>query len=143
MILKELMRENLEVFTLTEGGRISEAASIMREQRIGSVVIVDESENVVGIITDRDIAMGLAFGAATADSFVSEVMSKSVQTINETMNLFEVSRFFRNTDVKRLPVINSEQRLVGIVSVDDVMSILAREMFDTCSSLEPKLGHIV
>ena len=143
MILKELMRENLDVYTLTESGRISTAADIMRAKRVGSIVIVDDSEVVVGIITDRDIGLSLALGAATPDSFVSEVMSKDVETINESVSLLDVSRIFQTIDIKRLPVIDAEDRLVGIVSVDDVMAVLAREMFDTCRSLEPKIGHMV
>ena len=143
MILKELMREGAEVYKLTENARISDAAEMMRQNRVGSVVIVDDADFVVGIITDRDIALGLALGASTANSFVSEIMSRDVECIGEDMSLFDVSRFFRAVDVKRLPVVDAEKHLVGLVSMDDVMALLAREMFDTCSALEPKIGHIV
>jgi CBS domain-containing protein len=143
MILKELMREGLEVFRLPESSRISAAASMMREKRIGSIVIVDDADSVVGIITDRDIAMGLALGAATPDSFVSEVMSRDVECVSENISLFGVTQQFRKLDVKRLPVVDQEKRLVGIVSVDDVIAMLAREMFNTCTALEPKLGYMV
>lgn len=143
MILKTLMRENLDVYTATENARISEVADIMRDKSVGSIVIVDESNSVVGIITDRDIAMGLALGAATADSFVSETMTSDVKTIPDSLALFEVARYFRKVDFKRLPVVDDENHLVGIVSSDDIIALLAREMFDTCSSMEPKLGHMV
>ena len=143
MILRELMREKLEVVHLTEQARLSQVADLMRDRRVGSVVIVDDSEHVVGMITDRDIALSLALGAATPDSFVSEVMSREVDCVSSSMNLFDVTRFFKTVEVKRLPVIDESKRLVGIVSMDDVMALLAREMFDTCSALEPKLGHMV
>lgn len=142
MILKELMRERSEVYTLPSTARISAAADMMRDKRVGSIVIVD-GESVIGIITDRDIAMTLALGAGTPDSTVEEAMSREVETILESMSLFDVTRFFRTVDVKRLPVVDTNGSLVGIVSLDDVMALLAREMFDTCSSLEPKLGHMV
>lgn len=143
MILKELICEGREVYSLTPSARISEAADLMRDKRIGSVVIVDESEFVVGIITDRDIAMTLALGAGTPNSFVNETMSGEVESIHESMSLFELSQFFRTVDVKRLPVVDSDNRLKGIVSLDDVMAILSKELYDSCTSLEPKLGHIV
>ena len=143
MILKELMREYCDVFKLTENARISNAAEMMYEKKIGAIVIVDEVDFVKGIITDRDIALSLALGAATPESFVSEVMTKDVETINESMNLFDVTRHIKSVNVKRLPVLDAFGKLRGIISVDDIMAILSREMFDTCSSLESKLGHLV
>lgn len=143
MILLELLKERDTVVTATEASRICEVAEQMREKRVGSVVIIDDANHVIGIITDRDIALTLAMGAATPDSFVSEAMSRDVETFAETMTLFDVARYFRSCNVKRLPVVDREDRLVGIVSADDVISLLAREMFDTCRSLEPKLGHMV
>ena len=60
MILEELMRAHRQVYTLSEDSRIIEAVEMMRENRVGSVVIVNESGIISGIITDRDIAMVLA-----------------------------------------------------------------------------------
>ena len=142
MILKELFRERSEVITLTMDDRISDAAELMRREKIGCVVIVDD-RHIEGIITDRDIALSLALGAATPDSFVAEAMTKGVATINESTSLLETTRFFRNVRVKRLPVVDDENQLVGIVSTDDIMALLAREFFDTCAALEPNLGHFV
>ncbi len=142
MVLKELFRQDEGVFSLSSDARISDTAALMQREKIGCVVIVD-GETVVGIITDRDIALGVALGAATPDSFVSEVMSTDVKTVSDSMSLFDVTRYFRTVNFKRLPVVDDKMRLVGIVSTDDVMAMLSREMFDTCSALESKLGHMV
>ena len=143
MILKDLMREHMNVHTLTADARISDAADMMRCEHIGSIVIVDANDAVTGIITDRDIALSLALGAATPDSFVVEVMSKDVKTIHESLTLFDVTRLFRTAKVKRLPVVDNDNRLQGMVSIDDLMALLSREMFDTCKGLESKIGHMV
>ncbi len=140
MILQELFRDNNEVLTLDQDGRLSDAAELMRQYKIGSIVVMKKDE-IVGIITDRDIGLSLALGAATPESFVGEVMTTEVETIVDSMNLFDVTRFFRTANVKRLPVVDRDGRLVGIISLDDIMPVLARAMFDTCSALEPKLGH--
>lgn len=141
MILKELFRDRREVVALTENDRIFNAVELMLREKVGSVVIVD-GRKVVGIITDRDIALGVALGAATSDSFVSEVMSRDVVTIDESMNLVEVTRYIRERGLKRFPVVNRDKDLVGIVSADDILAMLGREIFDTCSSLKPRLSHI-
>lgn len=143
MILKELMRENRDVLTRNESARIFEIAELMRANSVGSIVIVDDSERVVGIVTDRDIAMCLALGAATPDSYVSEAMSREVHCIDQSMTMFEVTRFIKTVEVRRLPVIDGDRRLVGIISIDDIMALLSKEMYDTCSSLAPRLGHMV
>ncbi len=57
MILKELMRERLDTYSLPVCARISAAADMMRINRVGSIVIVDDDNSVIGIITDRDIAI--------------------------------------------------------------------------------------
>ena len=143
MILKDMMREHLEVHTLTTSARIVDAASLMQQQKIGSIVVVDDNDVVCGIITDRDIALSLALGAASPDSFISEVMTKEVKTIHESLSLFDVARPFRALKLKRLPVVDSDNRLQGLVSIDDLMALLAREMFDTCKGLESRIGHMV
>lgn len=142
MILKELFREHQPVITLPPDARISDAAELMRRENVGSIVIID-GRQIAGIITDRDVALSVTLGAATPESLVAEVMTKEVETVNDTMTLFDVTRYLRSTRVKRLPVVDGDNRLVGIVSTDDVMALLAREMFDTCTSLESKLGHMV
>jgi len=143
MILKELMRENLEVFKLKADAHLYQAANMMREKSVGSIVIVDDSDKVVGMITDRDIALTLALGAGTPNSYVTEAMARDVETIPESMRLFDVTRLFRTVCVKRLPVVDAEGHVVGIISIDDVMALLSREMLDTCSAMESKLGHMV
>ena len=142
MILQELFRENEEVITLSPQARMSDAAELMRRESIGSIVIVDETE-IVGIITDRDIGLSLALTAATPDSFVNEVMSRDVETIYDSMTLFEAARCFKKAHVKRLPVVNQNKQLVGIVSTDDVIAMLSRELHDTCTTLEYKHEHLV
>jgi CBS domain-containing protein len=143
MILKELMKSTGEVFSLTTDARLSQVADMMREKRIGAVVIVDETDVVIGLITDRDIALALALGAGTPDSFVNEVMSADVLAIHESTSLFDLTQKFRENAVKCFAVVDDNGSLVGVVSSDDVMALLSREMYDTCISLESKLGHLI
>ena len=83
------------------------------------------------------------FSFSKSDSLLIETMAVDVETIDESMTLFDVAHVFRTKRVKRLPVVDSNNRLVGLVSTDDVLATLSRELFDTCSTLEPKLGHMV
>lgn len=143
MLLKEMMRGRETVYQLPMQARIFDAASLMREEQIGFLVVTDDSRRVEGVITDRDIALSLSLGAATPHSLLSEIMTKPVQTVDESQTLFDLSRQFRISKVKRLPVVDSHGDLKGVISLDDVMALLSREMFDTCKGLESKIGHLV
>ena len=116
---------------------------MMQEKHVGCVIVIDADDQVVGVVTDRDIAMALAIEATTPDSPVSQVMTTGVDTISHTMTVQDVTRFMRTVDVKRLPVVDENNRLVGVVSNDDIIALLAREMFDACGTLTPKLGHAI
>ena len=142
MILDELMKR-VRPIVATERDRVSQCAELMQGHRVGSVIIVDDDHKVVGILTDRDIGLSLGLGAASPDSFVSEIMTRGVETIPASITIYELTHKFRGANVKRFPVVDKQQKLVGVVSSDDVIALLAREMFDTCQSLEPKLGHMV
>lgn len=142
MILNELMKHR-EPVTATERDRVSQCADLMRGNRVGSVIIVNDKNKVVGILTDRDIGLSLALGVASPDSFVSEIMSREVECIRDSISLHELADHFRSSSVKRFPVVNNQDRLLGVVSSDDLIALLARDLFNTCRSLEPKLGHMV
>ena len=141
MILKELIQERRDVWTLTEDARIYEAAELMREKQVDSIVIVEDGL-VAGIITDRDIALSLALGTATPQSYIAEAMSKDVETVHESMTILDVTRYFRLTQVRQLPVVDRKGKLLGMVSADDVISLLAREMSDTCNAVQDNMGQI-
>lgn len=143
MLLKEMMRGRETVYQLPMQARIFDAASLMREEQIGFLVVTNDSRRVEGVITDRDIALSLSLGAATPHSLLAEIMTKPVQTVDESQTLFDLSRQFRISKVKRLPVVDSHGDLKGVISLDDVMALLSREMFDTCKGLESKIGHLV
>jgi CBS domain-containing protein len=143
MILKEILKDSSIVHSNTKDATIADVARQMHENRVGSIIIVDDSNRVEGIVTDRDIAMVLALDCATADSYIVEAMTSAVDTITQTMNLFEVARFFRTIKYKRLPVVDNDNRLVGVVSSDDVIAVLVRELYDTCTVMAPKLGHAI
>lgn len=143
MILDEILKTDKSAVTVTEQNSIVEAAKKMREKHVGCVIVVDADNRVVGVVTDRDIAMSLALETHTPDSRISQVMTTGVDTISHTMTVHDVTRFMRTVDVKRLPVVDEQNRLVGVVSNDDIIALLAREMFDACGTLTPSLGHSI
>jgi CBS domain-containing protein len=108
--------------------RINEAARTMRDRGVGSLVVV-EGGRVVGLVTDRQLVVrGLAEGRA--DRPVREVMTERPATVRADDTLFRaVDELHHAGIVRRLPVVDGNDRLVGIVSVGDIATV-ARDLID-------------
>ena len=98
---------------------ISEAARIMAENDIGALP-VGEGDRLVGVITDRDIAIRAVANGKSPDTPVREVMSKEVLYCFEDEDIEHVAKNMGDIKVHRLPVLNRKKRLVGIVSIGDL-----------------------
>ncbi len=120
------------IVTVDRSRNLVEAAAVMRDHHIGALVVVDESGNqslVVGVITDRDIVVGaLARGEDPTSTQVGSLVTGQVFSVSEDMGLSEAIGLMREGGVRRLLVTDSDQQLVGVVSLDDVMDSLASEL---------------
>ena len=98
---------------------IREAARIMAEIDAGSVPVSD-NDRLVGMITDRDIAVRAVAQGKSPDTKIGEVMSHEMLYCFEDEELEEVSRNMGDVKVRRMPVVNRDKRLVGIISLGDL-----------------------
>jgi CBS domain-containing protein len=100
---------------------IAEAASLMAERDIGALPVGD-NDRLVGMITDRDIAIRAIAVGRGPDTVVQDVMSSDVQYCFDDEDLEHVAKNMAAIQVRRLPVVNRDKRLVGIVSLSDLAS---------------------
>jgi CBS domain-containing protein len=102
------------------GTPVAELARLMREHNIGAIPI-GENDRLVGMVTDRDIVCrGLANGLDLSKATARDVMSKGIFYCRETEELADAAHTMEQHKVRRLPVINQDKRLVGILSVGDI-----------------------
>jgi CBS domain-containing protein len=117
MRISERMTSNVEL--AAPGQTIAEAARLMANLDVGALP-VGENDRLVGMITDRDIVVrGLAQGRS-ADTPIRDVMSSEIRYCYEDQSLEDVARNMGDLQVRRLPVLNRDKRLVGIVSLGDI-----------------------
>jgi len=123
---------NRKVVFATREMSLPEAAKLMREYHVGDLVIVDEVEGKrvpVGIITDRDMVIGIIAHSLDINEFsVGDVMGPQLVSVQEHEGVFETIRLMRSHGIRRIPVVNQDRGLVGIVSADDILDLLAEEM---------------
>lgn len=113
--------------TVGEKDNVREAARIMKSQDTGVVPVVD-GKKIVGLITDRDIVVrGLAEGKNFENLNVNELMTRSVRSVKETATIDEALDLMSSADIRRIPVVNDNQELVGIVSIGDISTSSTRD----------------
>jgi len=118
MLVRECMTKNVQV--ITPQTTILEAAKRMRDGDFGALPI-GEGDKLEGMITDRDIAIrAVAEGKNPDKTRVSEVMSRGVLYCYDDQDISEVSRNMGDNQTRRLPVLNRQKRLVGILSLGDL-----------------------
>ncbi|HEX2494796.1 MAG TPA: CBS domain-containing protein [Steroidobacter sp.] len=98
---------------------IRDAANLMAELDIG-VLPVEEDDRLVGMITDRDIAVRAVAQGLGPETSIREVMSREVKYCFDDQSIDEVTQNMADIRVRRLPVLNRDKRLVGILSIGDI-----------------------
>ena len=123
---------NRTVVWVTEDTTIKQAAEVMRDRHVGSLVVVQQADAgliVTGILTDRDIAIVAV--ARDFDPFtlkVADVMSAQPVTVGEEDSIVDAMAQMRNRGIRRVPVTTGTGVLVGIVTLDDLLDIVAQEL---------------
>lgn len=129
-----------EVIVATPDEPLRTAAQLMQTQRVGCVVICKDAGGrriPVGIVTDRDIAMSLLQHASDPTSIpLRDVMSADPLVLFEDQDVSEALESLRARGVRRAPVVDAARSLVGIVSIDDLLGMIARQLIDMARLIE-------
>ncbi|MET0335808.1 MAG: CBS domain-containing protein [Rhizobacter sp.] len=117
-LVSDVMTRNVEVIAPEE--TLQRAAQLMDELNVGSLPVCSGNE-LLGMITDRDITVrAVAAGQGPTETCVSDVMSERVRWVNEGDSTATVAHQMSDMQVRRLPVLNAQHELVGIISLGDL-----------------------
>jgi len=123
---------NREVVYAQRDNSTLEAAKLMRQHHVGDLVVVDDKAGAkvpVGIITDRDLVVEImSLELDPAAITVGDIMTPELAVVKEDTGLYEAIQYMRAIGVRRLPVVNDSGGLVGILTLDDMLELLAEEM---------------
>lgn len=136
---------NREVVYVNRDVTVQAACKLMRHYHVGSLVVVDEKDGArvpVGILTDRDIvieinAMDLDAKVITA----GDIMSQELITVSENEGVLETIELMRTKGVRRMPIVDADQRLVGIITIDDLLQALAEQLTDIAHIVSREQSH--
>jgi CBS domain-containing protein len=111
-----------------------EAAKLMREQHVGTLVVIepgDKGVQPVGMLTDRDLVVELVAAEVDSETItVGDIMSTDITTTPEDTKLMDAIELMKNKGIRRLPVVDATGSLAGILTVDDVIDLIAEQLSD-------------
>ncbi|HUW51244.1 MAG TPA: CBS domain-containing protein [Sulfuricella sp.] len=136
---------NRKVVVAQRETTVLEAARLMRQHHVGDLVIVDEVSGKripVGIVTDRDVVLEVVAMELDASVLTAgDIMGPELTTISEGDGVYETIRYMRAKGVRRIPVVNDQEELIGIVTLDDLLELLAEEMNELTKLLSRERRH--
>ncbi|OOG22976.1 histidine kinase [Thioalkalivibrio denitrificans] len=119
---------NREVIIIGGDESVKAAAELMRRHHVGDVVLVEEREGrriPVGIITDRDLVLEVMVPGLDPEALaVKDIVTSALSSVRVDDSLFDALEMMRAKAVRRLPVVDADGALAGILAVDDVMALL-------------------
>ena len=128
MVLVEEIQSKT-VFTAKKEDTVLDASLILTKKGISCLIII-ENDNIIGIITNRDIiekVVSRQINPANID--VGSVMSSPVKTITSEKNIFYASTIMNSSKIKQIPVVNDAEELMGVVTQTDIMRCIADLIF--------------
>ena len=114
------------------------AAQLMRKHHVGALIVVDAEEKTrpVGIITDRDLVLALMAEGLDPDVFtVGDIMSVELVLASPEMDAMDAVQLMRTKRLRRLVIVDDAGRLVGIVTMEDILELLTRELADLAAGV--------
>ena len=145
MSVGRICQREVDLADLTES--VQAAAERMHQHTVGALVIVNEAKEPVGIVTDRDLTVRvLAAGKDPYTTLVGHVMTPDPKTVTEDTPIEWALGVMRSGSFRRLPVVESEGKLVGLLTLDDILMLLAEEFTQVGQLLEretPRAAAVV
>ncbi len=136
---------NREVVIVEKTESVRDAIELMRSNHVGDVIVVNKqngSTKPLGILTDRDIVIEILAEDVDIDAVnIGDVMSYELVCVNEETSLMDAIKTMRSKGVRRLPVVDKEAGLVGILSADDVLELLAEQLTDLSALIAREISR--
>lgn len=115
---------------------LAKAAQVMQKEEVGCVLVVDAHRKALGILTDRDLVLrSVAVGRRPEEMKLEEAMSRDLVVARCSEPVLLVARRMADHQVRRLPVLDEKDQVVGLISVDDLLTIFITELSNVATAI--------
>ncbi|MGX5854824.1 CBS domain-containing protein [Dyadobacter jiangsuensis] len=123
------------IWSVTQDNTVFEALELMAEKNIGAVLVLEDNE-LIGIFSERDYARKVILqGRGSRDTLIRDVMTSKVITVETDEKIEECMQIMSDKHIRHLPV-NNDGQLVGIISINDIVSAIIHEQKEHINTLE-------
>ncbi|MGH9136097.1 MAG: CBS domain-containing protein [Acidimicrobiales bacterium] len=141
MLIEQILSDKgSEVVTIRSDATIVDAVQLLRERNIGALVVSDDGEHVVGILSERDVVRSLADGPEVLSRSVADLMTSVVATCDGKATIEQLMAMMTGRRIRHVPVIEGD-RLAGIVSIGDVVKARVGELEVEAHALHDYITH--
>ncbi len=135
-VQKILNNKPVHIFSTNTSTSVLEALEVMTEKNVSALLAMQE-EKLLGIFTERDYARKIVLqGKSSKNTAISEVMSSSLITVTPTDSIELCMETMTNKHIRHLPVVIEEEKVVGMVSIGDVVKFIIADQKETIFQLE-------
>ncbi len=130
------LNKNRQIWTISKNQRVRQALILMSEKNIGAIIVVDNNNDHVGIFSERDYARKIILkGKNSKDTVLEEVMTKELITITKDYKIDQCMEIMTEKKIRHLPILE-DQKIVGIISIGDVLKIMIEEQKELINHLQ-------
>jgi CBS domain-containing protein len=131
-----LRQKGSEIFSVPPDASVYSAIEVMADKHVGALLVI-EAGSLVGIISERDYARKVILqGRSSRDTFVREIMTPSPITIGCDTSVDEAMRVMTENHIRHLPVVDSNDHVVGVLSIGDLVNWIVSSQDETIAHLE-------
>ena len=130
------LNKNRQIWTISKDQSVRQALVLMSEKNIGAIIIVDNNDFPVGIFSERDYARKVILkGKSSKDTLLDEVMTKELITVTRDYKIDQCMEIMNEKRIRHLPVLENK-KIVGIISIGDVLKIMIKEQKELIDHLQ-------
>jgi len=130
------LNKNRQIWTISKDQSVREALILMSEKNIGAIIIVDNNDFPIGIFSERDYARKIVLkGKSSKDTLLDEVMTKELITVTRDYKIDQCMEVMNEKRIRHLPVLENK-KIVGIISIGDVLKIMIKEQKELIDHLQ-------
>ena len=130
------LNKNRQIWTIAKDQSVMQALILMSEKNIGAIIIVDNNDFPIGIFSERDYARKIVLkGKSSKDTLLDEVMTKELITVTRDYKNDQCMEIMNEKRIRHLPVLENK-KIVGIISIGDVLKIMIKEQKELIDHLQ-------